>query len=1048
MQRRISRLVFFVALISAFASAQQINPEMFSSLRWRNIGPHRGGRTCGVAGHQAQPNVFYVGVCNGGVWRTNDYGRTWTPIFDQQPTGSIGVVAVAPSNPDLIYVGTGEGLQRPDLSLGDGIYKSSDAGRTWQHMGLRDAQQMRRIAIDPRDANKFLVAVVGHPYGPNEERGIFRSTDGGKTYKKVLYKNENTGASDVVLDPSNPEIAYAALWEARQGPWENAAWNGTGGGIYKSIDGGETWRQLSGGLPADIVQANLTIARSNPRRLIANVATKEGVRIYRTDDAGETWVVITDDPRPAGRIGGGDLSVPMFDPRNANVVYVTSTVSWKSIDGGKTWDAFRGAPGGDDYQNIWINPENPAIILMASDQGAVITVNGGESWSSWCNQSTAQMYHVSADNAYPYRVCGGQQESGSACVLSRSNDGRITFRDWRPVAVEEYGYVAPDPLNPDIVYGGKLTRYDRHTGQAQNILPQPFRSQDFRVLRTMPVQFSPADPKILYFAANTLWQTSDGGRNWKQISPDLTRKTFDLPLSIGKYRAEQTAQPTQRGVIYAIAPSPLDVKRIWAGTDDGLIHLTIDGGANWTDVTPTQLSPWQKVSIIDASHTDPNTAYAAINTIRLDDLRPHIYRTRDGGKTWTEIVNGIPENENVNAVREDPIRKGLLFASTERAVYVSFDDGDRWQSLRLNMPASSVRDIVIKDDDLLAATHGRGFWILDNITPLRQLEATLASGDAHLFKPQTAVRVRWNMNTDTPLPPDEPGGENPPDGAMIDYYLDGTVRGAVTLEIRDSSGATVRKYSSDEPVSPEDARLAIPRYWIRPPQVLSARPGSHRFLWDMHLPPIPGVDAGYPIAAVPHNTAPETTSPWVLPGDYAVVLTVNGKSYTQPLIIQMDPRVKTSRGDLEAQYRYSKRLYEGATKLAAPAAQVASIRSQLDKLGTDSNRNLAAALKDFDQKLTAMGGGTRGRFGRGSNEQTITSLQASMLQLMGVLQDADVEPTKQVISVVPTLEASMNDLLPKWIAFLNQDLPALNTKLRAAGLQEITAAVKMTPAMK
>ena len=695
----------FVVALGPTARAQQFNQELFKSLRWRSVGPFRGGRTRAVAGVPSQPNIFYIAQVNGGVWKTTDYGRTWWPIFDDQPTGSVGCIAVAPSDPNVIYVGSGEGLQRPDLSVGDGIYKSTDAGQTWAHLGLRDGQQIPQIAVDPRDANHLLVAVAGHPYGPNEERGIFRSTDGGATFGKVLYKDENTGGADVLIDPAHPDVAYAALWEARQGPWENAAWNGTGGGIFKSTDGGKSWQQLKGGLPDGIIQVNLAIAPSATNRLIASVGTPSGVNLFRTDDGGENWAVVTKDPRPAGRIGGGDLSVPRFSPKDPDVVIVASTVSWKSTDGGKTWAAFRGAPGGDDYQNVWINPNNPDVILLGSDQGAIITTNGGKTWSSWYNQSTAQLYHVTADNAFPYRLCGGQQESGSACVSSRGNDGAITFREWHPVAAEEYGYVAADPLDPDMVYGGKLTRYDRRTNQAQNILPKPFRAPDFRMLRTQPVLFSPADPHVLFFAANTLWKTKDGGRHWEQISPDLTRKTFEVPASVGKYRQQPTAQPTQRGVIYAVGPSRLDVNLIWAGTDDGLIHLTTDGGAHWKDVTPPQVKPWEKISIIDAGHFDKGSAYAAVNTIRLDDLRPHIYRTRDSGASWTEITNGIPANENVNVVREDPERKGLLFAGTERAVYISFDEGEHWQSLRLNMAASSVRDLIIKGDDLCVGTH-------------------------------------------------------------------------------------------------------------------------------------------------------------------------------------------------------------------------------------------------------------------------------------------------------------------------------------------------------
>src|SRR5216684_3218671 len=642
-----------------------VSPDLFKSLHWRGIGPFRGGRTKSAAGVPSQPNVFYIGVVNGGVWKSDDYGTTWVPIFDDQPTGSIGAVAVAPSDPNVIYVGSGEGLQRPDLSVGDGIYKSTDAGKTWTHLGLRDGQQIPQIAIDPRDHNKLLVAVAGHPYGPNTERGIFRSTDGGQTFTKVLYKDENTGGADVQIDPTNPDVAYATLWEARQGPWENAAWNGTGGGVFKSTDGGATWQPLTKGLPEGIVQANVTISRSNPNRLYSAVATKTAVALYRSDDAGASWSQTTSDPRPAGRIGGGDLPVPRVDPKNPDVVYVVSTVTWKSIDGGRTWTGFRGAPGGDDYQGIWINPDNPQIILIVSDQGAIVTVNGGKTWSSWYNQPTAQMYHVNADNAFPYRLCSGQQESGSACISSRGEDGQVTIREWHPVSAEEYGYVVPDPLDPDTVFGGKLTRYNRRTGQAQNIMPVPFRSQDFRVLRTQPIVFSPVNPHVLYFAANTLWKTTDDGRSWQQISPDLTRKTFEVPASVGKYSGETTAKATQRGVIYAVAPSPLDINRIWVGTDDGLMHLTTDAGKTWKEITPSGMKPFQKVSIVEASHFDPQTAYAAINTLRLDDMRPHILRTRDAGKTWTEIVNGIPANENVNAVREDPKRKGLLFAGTE-----------------------------------------------------------------------------------------------------------------------------------------------------------------------------------------------------------------------------------------------------------------------------------------------------------------------------------------------------------------------------------------------
>lgn len=1002
--RHFGAWAILLALASVMpALSQAVDPQLFQELKWRSIGPFRGGRTRALAGVPSQPNVFYVGVVNGGVWKTTDYGRIWTPIFDQQPTGSVGAVAVAPSNPEILYVGSGEGLHRPDLSTGDGIYKSTDAGRTWTHLGLRDGQQIPRLSVDPGNPDRLFAAVLGHPYGPNPERGVFRSLDGGKTFEKVLYKDADTGASFVEIDPANPNTVYAALWEARQGPWENGAWSGTGGGIFKSTDGGTTWRQLTKGLPADgVVQANIAISPSQTNRLYATVASRATVEIFRSDDSGENWTKVTTDTRPAGRIGGGDAPVPAVDPQNPDTVYIASTVCWKSTDGGKTWAAFRGAPGGDDYQNVWINPRNPQVILLAADQGAIITVNGGQSWSSWYNQPTAQMYHVTADNAFPYRVCGGQQESGSACVATRGNDGAISFRDWRHVGAEEYGYVAPDPLDPDIVYGGKLTRYDRRTGQTQHIMPKPLRDGGFRVLRTAPVIFSPLDPKALYFGANTLWKTRDGGQTWKEISPDLSRKTFEVPANIGKYRNTPTAQPTQRGVIYTVAPSPVEVNRIWAGTDDGLIHLTVDGGVNWKDVTPPQLGPFSKVSLIEAGHFSAGTAYAAINTLRLDDMRPHILRTHDGGKTWTEIVTGMDDNAPVNVVREDPKRKGLLYAGTERTVFVSFDDGAHWQSLRQNLPATSIRDLIVKDDDLAVGTHGRGFWILDNVTPLRQMTSAVSTGAATFFAPATALRVRWNMNTDTPLPPDEPVGTNPPDGAMIDFALPAGTAGPVTLEILDRAGQLVRRYSSNDPVDRPEPQLAIPPYWVRPGRSLPATAGMHRFLWDMRYTPVAGAPKAYPIAAIFADTAPNPTSPLVMPGQYTVKLTVDGKTFTQPLTVKMDPRVKTSAIDLAAQFALSKGLYEDIQK---GYATIAEIRAWRAKTG------LSADLSQQAEKLVGSGRGGRGA---PAGPDTISSITGSLSALLQLAQEADVAPPAALKTSAAERQKSLAALLAQW----------------------------------
>src|SRR5450759_3087056 len=716
-------LIILFSEINILATAQPFDPSLFNSMKWRMIGPHRGGRTVGATGIPHQPNIFYIGVNNGGVWKTTDYGRTWFPIFDGQSTGSIGTITVAPSNPDIIYVGSGEGLHRPDLSTGNGIYKSTDAGKTWMHLGLQNGQQIPKIAVDPKNPDRIFVAVLGHPYGPNEERGIYRSTNGGKTFEKILYKDENTGGDDVTIDPHDPNIIFATLWESREGPWENGAWSGTGGGIYKSTDGGTTWKKLSKGLPENLVQAHIAIAPSSSSIIYVAIGTTEpndygtgkGMGIYRSDDGGDNWKKISDDGRPEARIGGGDVPELMVDPKNSEIVYSTSIVVWRSVDGGKTWTGIRGAPGGDDYQNIWINPLQPNIMLVTGDQGAIITVNGGQTFSSWYNQPTAQIYHVSTDNDFPYNVYGSQQESGSVGIASRSNDGQITFHEWHPVGAQEYGYVAADPLDPNIIYGGKLSKYDKRTGQAQNIAPEAVKSGKYRFLRTAPVLFSPVDKKTLFYAGNVLFKTLNGGKDWQIISPDLSRESWDIPASIGIYTSDELKKMPRRGVIYTVAPSAKDINTIWCGTDDGLIHLTKDDGKTWKNVTPPAITSWSKISLMDASHFDVNTVYAAVNRIRLDDMHPHIYKTKDGGKTWKEIINGLPDDP-INVVREDPVRKGLLFAGSETAVYVSFDDGEHWQSLRLNMPATSIRDLIIKDDDLVIGTHGRSFWILDDIT--------------------------------------------------------------------------------------------------------------------------------------------------------------------------------------------------------------------------------------------------------------------------------------------------------------------------------------------
>ncbi len=963
------------------------------------IGPFRGGRTVAAAGIASQPNVFYVAANNGGVWKTDDYGRVWRPLFDDQPTGSIGALAIAPSDPAIIYAGSGEGLQRPDLSVGDGIYQSTDGGATWRHLGLRDGQQISALLVDPRNPNRVFAAVLGHPYGPNPERGVFRSSDGGETWQKVLYKDENTGAVDLAFDPANPETIYAVLWAARQGPWENGSWQGAGSGLFKSTDGGSSWQQLSGGLPTPaegLGRIGIAIAPGDPKRMYALVEAKLS-GVYRSGDAGASWQRVNTEVRIAGR--GSDFAGIRVDPRNEDVIYVANTSTYRSDDAGKSFTAIKGAPGGDDYHTIWINPDNPKIILLASDQGATITVNGGRTWSSWYNQPTAQFYHVITDNRFPYWVYGGQQESGSAGVASRGDSGAITFRDWHTVGVEEYGYVAPDPLKPNFIYGGKLSRFDQTTGEVQQIGPAVLRTSKYRFVRTMPVIFSPVNPHLLFLGSNVLFKTLNGGHSWDAISPDLTREKYEVPPSVGIYTEEARAQATRRGVIYAVAPSHQNVDVIWAGTDDGLIHVTRDGGKAWKNITPPELTPWSKVSMLDASHFDGLTCYAAINRIRLDDLKPHIYRTHDGGRTWKEIVNGLPDGP-VNTVREDPVRKGLLYAGTELAVFVSFNDGDDWQPLRLNMPAISIRDLVIHDDDLVVGTHGRGFWILDDISPLRQMSAEIAASSAHLFRPAVTYRIRRSQNTDTPLPPEEPAGQNPPDGAIVYYCLKTAATEPVTIEIFDAAKKLVRRYSSDDKPEPIDPDLNVPTYWIRPANIPPASAGMHRFVWDLHYPPPDALEHEYPISAIYRDTPRYPLGAVVLPGRYSVKLTAGGKSYIQPLTVKMDPRIKTPAPGLLQQFTLATKITGMLHQDYEALQEVRALRAKLKDRNPDAE-NQAAALE-------GVGGG---RFrGAPAGDANLTTLNGELASVLGVIEGSDTVPTSQAVAAVGEMERTLKSL--------------------------------------
>ncbi len=1007
---------------------------LFHEMQWRMIGPFRGGRTVAISGVPSRPGTFYMAANNGGVWKSTDYGRVWNPIFDGLATGSIGALAVATLDPDIIYVGSGEGLQRPDLSTGDGMFKSVDGGATWSHLGLPDAQQISSVIIDPTNPDRVFVAVLGHPYGPNTERGVFRTTDGGRTWQKVLYKDENTGAVDLAFDPVDAQTVYAVLWAARQMPWEiGGSFNGPGSELFRSTDGGTTWQPLTKGLPTiseGLGRIGIGTALSNPNRMYALVdASPERGGLYKSDDAGLSWKRVNSESRIWGR--GSDFAGVRVDPRNPDIVYVANTSTYRSFDGGRTFTAIKGAPGGDDYHSIWVNPANPNVIELGSDQGATISVNGGRTWSSWYNQPTAQFYHVITDNRFPYWVYGGQQESGSAGVVSRSDYGEITFRDWHPVSVEEYGYVAPDPLNPNYIYGGKVTRFDQTTGSVRQVGPAVLRGGKYRFLRTAPLLFSPVDPHILYLGSQVLFQTSNGGDRWDIISPDLTRASWDMPPSVGIFATADPEKGKHRGVIYTIAPSYRDKNVIWIGTDDGLIQVTRDGGRNWSNVTPPALTPWSKVSIMDASHFDTDTAYAAVNRFRLDDLHPHIYRTHDGGKSWREIVKGLAENAPVNTVREDPVRKGLLYAGSERGVSVSFDDGENWEPLQNNLPATSIRDLVIHENDWVVGTHGRSFWILDDITPLRQMSSWTAP-EARLFAPEPAWRVRNNQNPDTPLPPEEPAGQNPPDGAILHYYLPENTTGPATLDILDSKNQLIRRYSSTDKPEPIEPDLNVPTYWIRPDAILAATPGLHRFVWDLHETAPDVFSHEYPIAAVFADTPRLPEGPVVLPGQYTVRLSVGKFSSSQPLLVKMDPRVKASAGALAQQHDLASQItqllhrdYEGVTRIRV-------LRAQLKKLAAPGPAAAEAAA--LDAKAASL-------IGAGSSSSAATEdlsrANNELAQLLALIDSADAAPTPQAVATVDDLQKSTEGLLGRWRDLETNDIPALNRKLKQAHLQPL-----------
>ncbi len=1052
--RRILPGCFLFLTVAAFA--QPVPPELMNGLKWRLIGPFRGGRVVAVAGVPGDSTTFYFGSVDGGIWKTSDAGVVLTPIFDGQPVASIGALAVAPSDPKTIYAGSGETDIRSDLSTGNGVYKSTDGGATWTHIGLEDTRQISRIVIDPQNPAIVYVGALGHAYGPNQERGVYKSVDGGAHWTRILDLGPAIGISDLAMCSSTPQLLFAGAWNSHRPPWSTyGSIDGAGAGLYRSQDAGKTWSRLEGhGLPdGDWGRVGVEVAPDGKRVYALIEAKKSEAKksgLYRSDDGGDTWVLANADPRLTSR--AWYFNRVTIDPQNPDVIYVPNVALYRSEDGGKTISVLRGAPGGDDYHQLWIDPRNSSSMVLGTDQGTTISLNRGRTWSSWYNQPTAQLYHVTTDNQFPYVVYGAQQDTGAAAVVSRTDHAQITPRDWFPAGPSESGYLVVDPNNPDIIYlsgtFGTVVRFNKRTGLSQDISPWPAMAWDadvherkYRAPWSPPLVASPLDPTALYLGTQYVMKTVDGGLHWETISPDLTGATVGHEAKDKKAPDPPTIEEAKRagyGVVFTIAPSPLNRNLIWAGSDTGLIHLTRDGGKNWKDVTPQGLSDWSKISLIEASHFDPAVAYAAVDRGRLDDQTPYIYRTRDYGATWQLVTNGIAAPAFLRAVREDPQSRGLLFAGTEFGVYVSLDDGGHWQSLQLNLPVSSIRDLTIHGDDLVVATHGRSFWILDNITPLRQaLEAKRAAGP-WLYGPATAVRVDNDFFTGTPLPPEEPTAENPPTGAMIDYFLPSTA-GAVRLEVFDAQQNLVRRFSSEDAASQRTAKhrpLPIAERWFPKPEVVEKTAGMHRFVWNLAWGSSGGPDAD------DDSEYRNPSGPKLVPGIYHIRLTVDGKTQEQSLKVIMDPRSAATPEVLAQQLQLGQQIFGQTIEARRALAEIGSVQKQLadiqqklgqQKLGAQS-APLESALAEAQSEIGNILTNKEHAAERGPGLQEANTGLASALR---VVENGERAVPSQAIAVYQESGRQVKARIAEWAGFKQTKLAQLNQQLRAADFAPI-----------
>ncbi len=1034
-------LVLFAALALNFcATAQSVSPDLLSGLRWRLIGPFRGGRVVAVTGIPGDGTTFYFGSVGGGIWKTIDAGVTWTPIFDGQPIASIGALEVAPSNPKILYAGTGESDIRSDLSSGDGMYKSTDGGATWKNIGLRDSRQISRVVIDPRNADVVYVGVLGHAYGPNEERGVYKSTDGGNSWIRVLDKGPEIGVSDLAMATGIPNVLFAGVWNAHRPPWSTyAPLEGPGSGLYRSIDDGASWTQLTGhGLPdGDWGRVGVAVSPDG-RRVYTLLEAGKKSGLYRSDDGGDTWTLANSDPRLTSR--AWYFNWITVDPHNPDVIYVPNVALYRSEDGGKTIAILRGAPGGDDYHQLWVDPTNSSRLILGTDQGTTISLNYGQTWSSWYNQPTAQFYRVVTDNQFPYNVYGAQQDTGAAAVASRTDHGQITARDWFMVGGGESGCLAPDPSDPNIIFAtgvyGSVVRWDRRTSLSQDITPWPMRDwnteinvRKYRGPWTPMLVFSPVEKNTLYLGTQYVMKTTDGGLHWEKISPDLTgaRPNAASEEPVGPTTV-QNAKARGFGVVYSIAPSPLKAGQIWAGSDTGLLHLTLDRGKTWQNVTPQGIADWSRVSMLEASHFDPGVAYAAIDRHRVDDYRPHIYRTRDYGKTWQPITTGIAPT-SVNAIRQDTRKKSLLFAGTELGIYVSFDDGDHWQELQLNMPVSSIRDIAVHGDDLIVATHGRSFWILDNITPLRQMDAQTQNANVLLFQPATTLRIDNDVFLGTPLPPEEPTAKNPPDGAMIDFYLKAPAKD-VKLEIFAPGNKLVRHFPGGQRQEEKGPPLPIAERWLPKPAVWENTAGLHRFAWDLRW------SSSGTIESDEDEAVGAPPGPRVTPGTYEIKLTVDGDLFMQNLKVEMDPRSQATKAELDEQQRLGLEMFAEVRRVRRVLAEIGAVKRRLGVVksqGAGKNPELLAQVTGLEAFITTIEKGSKTPIANLGLE----TASAGLVAALRVVESGDRTVPSQASELYHQSDEAAKAGITEWTKLKNTRLSQLNHALERVGITPI-----------